>query len=33
MAPHEDAIESKKRAVDNLLERLENGKGKPKFKF
>ena len=32
MAPHEDAIESKKRAVDNLLERLENGKGKPKFK-
>ncbi|MGB3144046.1 MAG: M81 family metallopeptidase [Maribacter sp.] len=32
MAPHEDAIESKKRAVDNLLERLENGKGKPKYK-
>ena len=32
MAPHEDAIESKKRAVDNLLERLESGKGKPKFK-
>jgi microcystin degradation protein MlrC len=32
MAPHEDALESKKRAVENLLERLESGKGKPKFK-
>ena len=32
MAPHEDAIESKKRAMNNLLERLENGKGKPKYK-
>ena len=32
MAPHEDAIESKRRAVTNLLERLENGKGKPLFK-
>lgn len=32
MAPHEDALESKKRAVDNLLERLESGKGKPAFK-
>jgi microcystin degradation protein MlrC len=32
MAPHEDAIESKKRAVDNLLERLETGKGKPAYK-
>ncbi|MFC2126133.1 M81 family metallopeptidase [Bacteroidota bacterium] len=32
MAPHEDALESKKRAVDNLLERLETGKGKPAFK-
>ncbi len=32
MAPHEDAIESKKRAVDNLLDRLENGLGKPKYK-
>ncbi len=32
MAPHEDALESKKRAVDNLLDRLETGKGKPKFK-
>ncbi|MFT7483531.1 MAG: microcystin degradation protein MlrC, partial [Oceanospirillaceae bacterium] len=32
MAPHEDAIESKKRTVDNLLDRLESGKGKPKYK-
>jgi microcystin degradation protein MlrC len=32
MAPHEDAIQSKKRAVDNLLDRLESGLGKPKFK-
>ena len=32
LAPHEDAMESKQRAVKNLLERLENGKGKPKFK-
>jgi microcystin degradation protein MlrC len=32
MAPHEDAIESKKRAVDNLLNRLESGKGKPAYK-
>ena len=32
MAPHEDAIESKKRAVTNLLDRLENGKGKPTYK-
>jgi microcystin degradation protein MlrC len=32
MAPHEDALESKQRAVENLLERLESGKGKPKFK-
>lgn len=32
MAPHEDATESKKRAVANLLERLENGKGKPTYK-
>lgn len=32
MAPHEDAMESKKRAVDNLLERLETGKGKAKYK-
>ncbi len=32
LAPHEDAIESKKRAVVNLLERLESGKGKPAYK-
>lgn len=32
MAPHEDAIASKKRAVDNLLERLESEKGKPRYK-
>lgn len=32
LAPHEDAMESKKRAVDNLLERLKNGKGKPAYK-
>ncbi len=32
MAPHEDAIESKKRAVDNLLSRIESGKGKPAYK-
>jgi microcystin degradation protein MlrC len=32
MAPHEDALESKKRAVNNLLDRLENGKGKPAYK-
>lgn len=32
MAPHEDAMESKKRAVDNLLDRIESGKGKPEYK-
>ena len=32
MAPHEDAMESKKRCVVNLLDRLQNGKGKPAFK-
>ena len=32
MAPHEDALESKKRAITNLLDRLESGKGKPKYK-
>lgn len=32
LAPHEDAMESKKRAVDNLLDRLESGKGKPAYK-
>lgn len=32
LAPHEDALESKQRALENLLVRLENGKGKPKYK-
>ena len=32
LAPHEDAIESKKRALTNLLDRLESGKGKPAYK-
>lgn len=32
MAPHEDRWETKKRAVVNLLDRLENGKGKPVYK-
>ncbi|MDE5419812.1 M81 family metallopeptidase [Labilibaculum sp. DW002] len=32
MAPHEDATESRRRAVSNLLDRLESGKGKPKYK-
>ncbi len=32
LAPHEDALESKQRAVDNLLKRLISGKGKPKYK-
>lgn len=32
MAPHEDAMQSKKRAVENLLTRIESGKGKPAYK-
>ena len=32
MAPHEDAMESKQRAFDNLIYRLKSGKGKPKYK-
>jgi microcystin degradation protein MlrC len=32
LAPHEDAMETKKRAVQNLVERIETGKGKPAFK-
>ncbi|MCT4640209.1 MAG: M81 family metallopeptidase [Bacteroidales bacterium] len=32
LAPHEDAMESKHRAIETLLERIENGKGKPKYK-
>lgn len=32
MSPHEDRYISRKRAIDNLLERLHNGAGKPKYK-
>jgi microcystin degradation protein MlrC len=32
MAPHEDEAESKERALTNLLDRLESGKGKPAYK-
>jgi microcystin degradation protein MlrC len=32
LAPHEDALESKQRALENLLDRLDSGKGKPKYK-
>ena len=32
MAPHEDEIETKRRAAFNLVNRLTNGKGKPKYK-
>jgi len=32
LAPHEDALESKQRALENLLDRLKSGKGKPKYK-
>ncbi len=32
MAPHEDAMQTKERAVANLLERLKSGKGKPAYK-
>ncbi len=32
MAPHEDAVESDKRAVGNLLSRIEAGTGKPPYK-
>ena len=32
LAPHDDAIETKKRAVTNLLSRLKSGKGKPAYK-
>jgi len=31
-APHEDVLETKQRAVENLLQRLESGKGKPAYK-
>lgn len=32
MAPHEDAMETKERAVKNLIQRIESGKGKPAYK-
>ena len=32
LAPHEDAMETKERAVTDLLNRLESGKGKPAYK-
>jgi microcystin degradation protein MlrC len=32
MAPHEDAMETRQRTVENLVERLENGLGKPAYK-
>ena len=32
MAPHEDALQTKERAVTNLLERIRSGKGKPAYK-
>ncbi len=32
LAPHEDAMQTKQRAVENLLARIESGKGKPAYK-
>ncbi len=32
LAPHEDAMESKRRAVTNLLDRIKSEKGKPAYK-
>jgi microcystin degradation protein MlrC len=32
MAPHEDEVESRQRALENLLGRLESGAGRPAFK-
>lgn len=32
LAPHEDAMQTKERAVVNLLERIKSGKGKPAYK-
>jgi len=32
MAPHEDAMQTRERAVTNLIERIESGKGKPAYK-
>ena len=32
MAPHEDAMDTKQRAVENLIDRIVSGKGKPAYK-
>jgi microcystin degradation protein MlrC len=32
MAPHEDAMQTKQRAVQNLISRIESGQGKPRYK-
>jgi len=32
LAPHEDALETKQRALVNLIDRIESGKGKPAYK-
>jgi microcystin degradation protein MlrC len=32
MAPHEDAMETRERAVENLVGRIESGKGRPSYK-
>ena len=32
LAPHEDAMQTKERAVRDLLDRIESGKGKPGYK-
>ncbi|GAB3931699.1 M81 family metallopeptidase [Larkinella terrae] len=32
LAPHEDAMQTKERAVVNLIERIKSGKGKPAYK-
>ncbi len=32
LAPHEDAMETKQRAVENLIDRIVSGKGKPAYK-
>jgi microcystin degradation protein MlrC len=32
MAPHEDAMQTKARAVKNLIDRISSGKGKPAYK-
>lgn len=32
LAPHEDELQTKERAVQNLIDRIESGKGKPAYK-